>query len=534
MSQATGRAVRGAALAVGCLLSALAAPAWSAPATSQESTARISYLAGASAYVDAGRLDGLAEGDTVDVLRGGVVIARLRVLVVSSHRASCDTVWTAADVRVGDRVRYLARTPDAPPPDTALVAIDTTAATVVPAPRRAARRVRGRVGLSYQGVEGPGGTLRRPGLDLRLDATDASGHVRADLDFRGRHATQIDAEGSQATDLLTRVYRASLDVHDVRQRRRVVVGRQVASALGPVSLFDGARVELVNRWVDVGAFAGTQPEPVTMQIASDVIEQGVFAGVHGPDLSPRRWSVSVGGVSSIASGSPNRDFLFIAAQGWSASWSANVTQEVDLNRGWKREAGEPALAPTSTFATAHAQLRPGFGVTLGYDDRRNVRLYRDRFTPETQFDDSHRQGVWVGAAVEPGRRMRVAADVRRQDEPGRDDAYTWSATAEAWRFAPLNLGARVRASLYDGAPLETRLIVTSLGCDPFGTAHLELGGGLTRTADSNTATVDVDRWISVALDVSLVGRWYADLSWEANRSDFGSGRQVWLGVSCRL
>ena len=31
--------------------------------------------------------------------------------------------------------------------------------------------------------------------------------------------------------------------------------------------------------------------------------------------------------------------------------SVFATQEIDVNRGWKRTAGEPAVSPTSTFAT---------------------------------------------------------------------------------------------------------------------------------------------------------------------------------------
>src|SRR3981081_4168985 len=89
-------------------LTVLAAPvAAQDSAAAQTKIAHITYLAGKTAYVDAGRLDGLREAGRVDVVRGGKSIGVLKVAYLASHRASCDVVSAAAALAVGDSVRFV-------------------------------------------------------------------------------------------------------------------------------------------------------------------------------------------------------------------------------------------------------------------------------------------------------------------------------------------------------------------------------------------------------------------------------------------
>ena len=88
--------------------------ALSAPATAQDSgsvrVARITYLTSASAYLDAGRLEGLQEGARVAVWRRGAAIGVLKVAYLASHQASCDVVSLSppsTGLAVGDMVRFV-------------------------------------------------------------------------------------------------------------------------------------------------------------------------------------------------------------------------------------------------------------------------------------------------------------------------------------------------------------------------------------------------------------------------------------------
>ena len=120
-----------------------------APAAAQDSaavrTARITYVTSASAYVNAGRVDGLREGARVDVVRGGAQIGVLKVAFLASHRASCDIVSASVTLAVGDTVRFV---PAAVPQDSSLALRRQKSS---PPARRAGPHsgLRGRVGVQY-------------------------------------------------------------------------------------------------------------------------------------------------------------------------------------------------------------------------------------------------------------------------------------------------------------------------------------------------------------------------------------------------
>jgi hypothetical protein len=369
---------------------------------------------------------------------------------------------------------------------------------------------------------------------LRLDATSPSGTVDAAVDLRSRRTTRAHADGTIESDALGRLYRASLAIHDAAGRRRITVGRQLSAQLAPVSLFDGGLLELAVGRTTVGLFGGTQPAPIRMRFATDVVEEGAFVELHQAPLATRRWSAVLGGVASQQEGQPNRQFLFASGYWLSPGLMASLTQEVDYRAGWQRAWGDPTLSLTSTFATARVQVRPWLAVNGGYDGRRSVRLYRDRVTPETDFDDAYRQGAWAGASVEALRRLRFSADARFQGGEGLDGTVVQSWTAEAWRLPPLNVTARVRGSRYDGGPLESRLLVASLGGDPLLFAHLEVGAGTRETRDAVTGVLDQERWWDTSLDLSLWRHWYVAGSYEEDRGTFGETRQVYANLSCRF
>ena len=222
----------------------------------------VSYLAGPSAYLDAGSAQGLQVGDTVVVRRDGVAIAALRVAFTSSRRASCDTLWTHAKIAVGDEVRW--RRDATRIEAAAIVAVDADSVRAVavlatPKGRPAARgtRTRGRVGARWLSVDaGAAGSYRQPGLELRLDSRDAfGGHVDAALDVRGRRTLRTTASGN-VTEQLSRVYRASTTIRDADDHRRLTLGRQTSPTLASVSLFDGALLEWASPTRTIGVFTG--------------------------------------------------------------------------------------------------------------------------------------------------------------------------------------------------------------------------------------------------------------------------------------
>jgi hypothetical protein len=185
------RAVAGALLAaaLGALAAAPTAAAQTAPpaaaqaaAPGEAPTIAVRYRSADTVYLDAGRAAGLAEGERIEVVRDGEVVAVLEVVFLAEHSASARVVEASGEVREGDRVRRLAGAP--PPP-----AEDTPPSTTLPPPRRVVRtpprperapstRLYGTVTADWEGFADGGESERdwqRTTVGVRLTGRDLGG-----------------------------------------------------------------------------------------------------------------------------------------------------------------------------------------------------------------------------------------------------------------------------------------------------------------------------------------------------------------------
>lgn len=527
-------------LATLALLALAAGTAFAVPAVT-----KVTYVSGANVYVEVGALEGVRVGDTLQVWRDGALVARVRAAYVSSRRAACDTLWTAQLPRTGDEARYDSRAAEvaarADSVRTAVALADSArrSAQLPPASPTAKsvnrQRLRGRVGARWLSVTtSDGAKFQQPSLDMRFDGHNvAAGHMDVTFDMRNRRTTRNYSGGEAQTDQQARVYRAAMTVRSHDSGRKFTVGRQSSPLLASINLFDGGLLELGTSRHSVGVFSGTQPDPEKYSFSGKVLQFGGYAEWHQAPQSQQRWSYAMGAVSSQENGEPNRDFAFVQSWWFTKRFNASVTQEVDFNRGWKRALGEPALSATSTFGSLRVPVTEWATATAGYDNRRSVRLYRDRLTPETQFDDAYRQGAWFGAQFEIAKRARLNAETR--GNAGSDKSRSWSGSAEIMRIAPLRTTARFRASTYDGQTVTSSLWSGGIGFDPVSQSHIEMAFGSRKTEDTFSHASDTERWESADFDWTLGRSWYVNGGWEQDHGGLsGTTRQIQGGLSWRF
>ena len=149
----------------------------------------------------------------------------------------------------------------------------------------------------------------------------------------------------------------------------------------------------------------------------------------------------------------SNDWMIQSSDEPQARWQSRrfqsfVEQQIDVNRGWKAKLGEPPVTATSLLVQGRMALGNRWSVQGGFDNRRNVRLYRNLITPETEFDDSYRQGFWAGAGLRVAKRTRLG--VRAQRSSGGFGGKATSLTATATTSLPHfeTLGLRLRGTSY--------------------------------------------------------------------------------------
>ena len=509
-------------------LAVLAAPVRAQDSTSVR-TAKVTYLTGTSAYIDAGRDAGVREGALVQVIRGGAVIGVLKVAFLASRQAACDIVSESTPITVGDSVRFTPATP----------ARDSTVAARPAAQTGLSRTsLRGRAGAHYLTVgQGPGSGFTQPSFDLRVDGRLASGGpIGLSLDVRARRTVSTLA-GATAIDGHARAYQMALSWNPASSPGRVTLGRQLAPALAVVGLFDGVLAELNNPQGSVGVFTGSQPEPLNLGFSTDILELGGYVQRRSRPGARRRWSTTLGVTGSYQNAHANREFAFLQGSFSSPRFSTFVSQEIDYYRPWKRTAGAASISPTSTFATARYRASNGLDIHVGFDNRRNVLLYRDFVNPLTTFDDAFRQGVWGGAELRlgEGRRYSIGVDARQSSggPAGRANSYTLSLGAS--RVTPLEIGVRARTTYYRSQRVSGWLQSTALAFEPGSRLRVELSGGarVERDALALPATQTI-LWGGLDLDVNVARAWYLMLSGNAERGGPEPTSQLYSGFSVRF
>lgn len=529
--------------------------------------ATVTYLAGSSVYVNAGRDDGIRDGAELVVVRRGAVIARLRVAVVSSRRVSGEIV-AAEDsllIAVGDSVRFVADPAARGAVGSRAIGADSASARQsvdsafmppLAAPDRPVRLehrslralgIRGRVGVRYMIVaQRDSGAMRfsQPAADIRIDGQRIGGTpIGLSVDARGRRTYLSRGDtGATRIDSRTHIYQLSASLANAGGAR-VTVGRQFTEAFANVSLYDGISAQLARRRWGSGLFAGTQPAAATMGFSTDVTEYGAYVQAHGDAGATGRWTTTVGAIGSYHASDPNREFAFTQLAVTTPRLSLYAVQEIDYNRGWKATAGEPTLQPTSTFLSAHVRPSDGLTVHAGFDSRRNVRLWRDLSSPETEFDDRFRKGVWGGVSLRASRHLRVSADLRSSD--GGDSSGTRATAASASvavdRIGSIPVSANVRSARFTSPWVEGWLHSGTASFTPRdGPVRLELEGGIRDQRDQPGVSVSGSLgrsrvyWFGVTTDVALGRAWYLVLTATRETGGWESAQHGYASLSWRF
>jgi hypothetical protein len=471
-------------------------------AQQRDSTAKtlVTAVTMGTIYVGAGRADGVREGTVLRVPRlGDRASYAVRFLASKSAAARGDSL--APLPQVGDTVVY-----------TAVIEQATTTAYQpgTTGKRKAGPPLRGRIGIRYLGSweRASDVSMRQPGIELLLDGPiTPGGPVGVNLDIRSRRTSVLRPGSGLATTGVLGVYQAAIRIQP-KGAFRAMLGRQYAPVLAGVGLYDGALLEVQKPTWGVGLMAGIAPDPGSLALSSDTKQAGFFVQGRNQPLAPVRWSLTFGAMGSYVKGEVNREFGFVQGTFGTRAVSVLALQEVDLNRGWKVEAGEPRLGLTSTFVSVTVTPLQSLYLQAGLDSRRNVRLYRDLVTPEEVFDDRFRQGYWAGATLTIAKKLRIGSDVRTNRVSGADSLGTTaiSVNASADGISPAGLGFRFRGTRYT-VPLRGQgsLGSAALRFAPPSLGALELNGGLRTEGADRTR----DRfWAGASAELFVRRSWF--------------------------
>ena len=496
--------------------------------------AAVTYVSGSTIYLEVGSKQGVKEGTIFTVVRAGQTIGELSASFVSSSRTACAVTRSSSAITVGDSVSYV-------PVVVEQVPTTLTAAGSRPVTRAGTRRspVRGRVGLRYLTINQPGGsTLRQPSVDLRLDGAQIGGSsmgLAVDVRMQRTSVTGGSSSATSAPAGATRVYQAALIRQSSPTGTRLAMGRQFATVLSPIGIFDGVALDVNGSKWSGGGLVGTMPDGGSFAPSAATTEAGLWLQRHSAQGSASPWSATVGAIGSYNRGEIDREFAYLRGTLNTRVVSIYAAEEIDVNRGWKRQAEGSFATFTSTVLTAQVSMSRALSISGGLDSRRSVRLYRDFVNPEIAFDDALRQGQWGEVSLRPSRHFRLSSDIRSSGGGSEGKSQAFTASASATQLTPLGLGLRARTTQYTGAITEGRLSSVAVEVAPGQAVRLSLNAGV-RTSLMPSAGLPATRltWAGGDLDVAVGRSLYIMLSTYRESGTASASVQTYAAVTWRF
>jgi hypothetical protein len=399
--------------------------------------------------------------------------------------------------------------------------------------------MRGRAGVRYLTTldqTGFGADFAQPSLDLLLTGNRVAGSPFSfAIDTRARRTYRTHADGTQTDEGRTRVYRLNASRQAAGSPLRISLGRQVSPDLASVSLFDGALAEYERATTAWGLFGGTQPDPESYGTSTRILEYGTYARVQSLQGVPLKWSATGGGIRSMVNGVRDRDYVFVRGQVMNSRVYGHVSQEIDIDEWRASQADRRLFSLTSTYAGFRWRTTEWLSLDTGFDNRRSVRLYQDRETPETEFDYSYRQGLRGGATLQFKNRFTLGASAQtnRGGSGGSSDSYTL--TSRATRVTTLSIDLASRHTRFSG-PLTEGWLHSASAAAPIGPRRrVELEGGRRQETRAFGPTASVaTTWYGVNADVGLWSGWYFLLSATSTRGDIEKNDQIYSSLSYRF
>jgi len=437
-------------------------------------TAMVTYVATGAFYFDAGRLKGVAAGDTVTVVHKGGSLASGVVTAISSSSSSAKVLSQASTITAGDSVFEVKEV---------VLEEENVASGSMFRSKPAAlqeNHVSGRIGFQYAGagVFGQALDFSQPGVIAQLSVQRLFGtsstftvYSRTYRDLSQGYA--LYGQGSRTKE---RLFELSLTNDDPRASYGYGVGRITSRYVGGIGVFDGGQFFVRRGNLTAGLLGGTQPDYTTSAFSTD---EAKFAGfinyAWGGDVF-RTSGVTLAYGQQRYQGKIDRKFGYLQTTlQFSTDLFFYSSTEMDLAH---RENGIEVNKGTITNSFVTLSWNPADWVSLnaGYDAVRALDLLESmKMFPDSLLDKTLKEGYRTNVSFRLPLRLTLMGNANiRLASRTTPNARTVGSTLRAADILNTDISAGVQ--------------------------YQDIRGLYTTGHD---LTFDVDRWIAQSFSVSL-------------------------------
>jgi hypothetical protein len=372
------------------------------PRTRIQST--VSYISGSTLYIAAGKLKGLAAGDTAVVWQRGIPGARAIIAAVSSNSSSAQLAGVGGKVSVGDTIvveKVLIPEESSAKNETGSYRPSITGAST-------GSLVHGRAAVQFVGAGPTHGTwtLLQPALLLRLQVDRPFGEGTSFL-IDGRSTYDMSqsyqwAPGGRRMNL--RMYEMSMTFDKPTSWYGMSAGRLMPRYVYGLGATDGVQATVKNGNVVAGFVGGTQPDYRTSGVDPERQKFAGFVNIRweGETFGPGDISFAYG--QQLYRGRLDRDFLYTQSS-FSVASRLFLYQSTELDLH-KLDSGVRVrtLELTNSFFTLSYMATDWLSINGGFDATRPLTLLASE-TPDSLLSKDLQKGLRGGFNVRLPLRM---------------------------------------------------------------------------------------------------------------------------------
>lgn len=425
-----------------------------AQTSEKPSVFRIKHATSDTVYLDAGRNSAIKEGMRLSVVeapgeatlsdgarfRGEAHVAELKVISVADSSSVCEIVSAAGEIKIGqiaflttDSLQERRATEAAAEADQYPIVVSFTYGDPLDDEVRREQerqiiretpvgRIRGRLGFDYGGTRESGGfTSRQTGMIINADMTylggtywNFTGYWRGNLNS---HTSGSSASGTQTiSDLINRTYHLSLTYDNPYSPTRIGFGRLFLPWASSLSTIDGGYLaRRVSRFVTVGVFAGSTPDPTSWSYNPDQRIAGSFVNYERGDFNSARFFSTAGLAVTSIQWKVARQFAFFEN---TFSWKRylsffNSLQADNARTSPLPNGGSNPTGVSQSYSSLHFQPISHLTFGLNHNYFRNLPTFDPKLIGTGLLDRFLFQGFSGDVRVELPKRVSVYASLGR-------------------------------------------------------------------------------------------------------------------------
>jgi len=508
-------------------------------------------------YVAAGTADGLRAGDSLSVVRSNRIIARLEVKFVAEHSASCLLGNAGQEIRDSDfvvwsipRTEFLKRTQRAEETSGQNPVGGTPVAnprapqrsTTSSSRRRASKQQRLTGAFSVQTL------LQRDKSASQFDYLAPSAYLRLRLErigntplqwnlrLRSRQNYRADLSGGlQHQETMSRFYEMSLSYAPADAAVELAAGRMLRNDLRGLGYLDGLLAAYkINQRVKAGIFFGSEPESYRASFQPDDRKMGGFVHVKTAVQKNAELSSTLTAIGRYANQQLSREFL-VLQNDFTMNRRFYFSQylEMDINRRWRREMGGKSVSFSDLFFNATYYVQPSLSFSLAYDARKNIRTWETHNLADSLFDDALRQGVHLGAQMQPFSTLRLSVNGGMRTTANRENVYSGSLAVTQSNLLSSGIGLSGRLSYYGNSSSTGYYPGADISWRLFHRVNGSVGMGA-YVYDSPALQKQTNLWERLRVDVNLTHRWHFSSTFENFHGDSMNFIRAFLDLGLRF